>query len=151
MYRLTHRNLLVRRWWLVALLMWSRWGQAVPPIPQAYYLYQWSADRLVLQTSYTISTFGSEFVAAKVATETIRGPRYKLKCCVPDWYPRFFFITCPSSRINDPRVRKKKKSNWRLSLCPWAVAMGKSFPDRNTKLNTSDILTGVLPEWRASR
>jgi hypothetical protein len=60
------------------------------------------------------STFGSELVAAKVATKTVRGPRYKLQMLgVPIDGPTYFFGDNMSvvTNISIPESVLKKKSN----------------------------------------
>ena len=107
----------------------------------------WHSKR---QATIETSTFGSEFVAAKVATETIRGLRYKLRMLgVPIDGPCYFFGDNMSviTNISIPESVLKKKSNSIAYHCVReAVAMGEILPAYvNTKLNTSDILTKVLP------
>jgi hypothetical protein len=102
------------------------------------------------QATIETSTFGSEFVAAKVATETIRGLRYKLRMLgVPIDGPAYFFGDNMSviTNISIPDSVLKKKSNSIAYHCVReAVAMGEILPAYvNTKSNTSDILTKVLP------
>jgi hypothetical protein len=102
------------------------------------------------QATIETSTFGSEFVAAKVATEVIRGLRYKLRMFgIPIEGPTFFFGDNMSviTNISIPESVLKKKSNSIAYHCVReAVAMGEILPAYvNTKLNTSDILTKVLP------
>ena len=102
------------------------------------------------QATIETSTFGSEFVAAKVAIETIRGLRYKLRIFgIPIEGPTFFFRDNMSviTNISIPESVLKKKSNSIAYHCVReAVAMKEILPAYvNTKLNTSDILTKVLP------
>jgi hypothetical protein len=107
----------------------------------------WHSKR---QATIETSTFGSEFVAAKVATETIRGLRYKLRMFgIPIDGPAYFFGDNMSviTNISIPESVLKKKSNSIAYHCVReAVAMGEILPAYvNTKLNVSDILTKVLP------
>jgi hypothetical protein len=104
----------------------------------------------VCQATIETSTFGSEFVAAKVTTETIRGVQYKLRMLgVPIDGPTFFFGDNMSVITNTsiPESVLKKKSNSITYCCVReAVAMGEILPAYvDTMLNTSDILTKVLP------
>ena len=102
------------------------------------------------QATIETSTFGSEFVAAKVATETIRGLRYKLRMLgVPIDGPTYFFGDNMSviTNITVPESVLRKKSNSIAYHCVReAVAMKEILPAYvNTKSNTSDILKKVLP------
>ena len=106
----------------------------------------WHSKR---QATIKTSTFGSEFVAAKVATETIRGLRYKLRILgVPIEGPTYFFGDSMSviSIITVPESVLREKSNPIAYHCVReAVAMKEILPAYvNTKSNTSDILTKVL-------
>jgi hypothetical protein len=96
------------------------------------------------------STFGSEFLTAKVATETIRGLRYKLWMVrVPIDSHTFFFGDNMSviTHISIPESVLKKKSNSIAYHCVCeAIAMSEILPAYvNSKLNTSNILMKVLP------
>jgi hypothetical protein len=107
----------------------------------------WYSKQLV---TIETSTFGSEFVSAKVATETIRGLRYKLQMMgIPINGPTFLFGDNMSviTNISIPESVLKKKSNSIAYHCVReAVDMNKILPAYvNTKLNTSDMLTKVLP------
>jgi hypothetical protein len=98
------------------------------------------------QSTIETSTFGSEFVAAKVATETIRGLRYKLRMLVvPIDGPTFFFGDNMSVKTNisiPESVLKKKRNPIAYHCVREAVAMCDILPAYvNTKLNTADILT----------
>ena len=98
------------------------------------------------QTSIETSTFGSEFVAMKQATEFVRGLRYRLrKMGIPVTNPAFVYgdnqsvlynVTLPSSTL-------KKKSN---SIAYHFVREGCAMKEWicgyvRTHLNPSDILT----------
>jgi hypothetical protein len=108
----------------------------------------WCSKR---QATIETSTFGSEFVAAKVATETIRGLlRCKLRMLgVPIEGPTYFLGDNMSviTNISIPESVLKKKSNSIACHCVReAVAMGEILPAHvNTKSNASNILTKVLP------
>jgi hypothetical protein len=98
------------------------------------------------QTSIETSTFGSEFVAMKQATEFVRGLRYRLRMMgIPVTNPAFVYgdnqsvlynVTLPSSTL-------KKKSN---SIAYHFVREGCAMKEWicghvRTHLNPSDILT----------
>ena len=103
------------------------------------------------QATIETSTFGSEFVAAKVATGTIRGLRYKLRMLgVPIEGPTYFFGDNMSvvMNITVPKSVLRKKSNLIAYHCVGeAIAMKEILLAyvKTTKTNTSDILTKVLP------
>jgi hypothetical protein len=84
------------------------------------------------QATIETSTFGSEFVTVKVATETIRGIRYKLRMLgIPIDGPTYFFgdNTSVITNISIPESVLKKKSNSIAYHCIGeAIAMGESFP-----------------------
>ena len=84
------------------------------------------------QATIELSTFGSEFVAAKVATETIRGLRYKLRMLgVPIEGPTYFFGDNMSviTNITVPESILRKKSNSIAYRCAReVVAMKEILP-----------------------
>ena len=102
------------------------------------------------QATIETSTSDQEFVAAKVATKTICGLRYKLTMLgVPIEGPAYFFGDNMSviTNIAVPEFVLRKKSNMIAYHCVReAVGMKEVLPAYvNTKSNTSDILTKVLP------
>jgi hypothetical protein len=111
----------------------------------------WHSKR---QGTIGMSTFGSEFVAAKVATETARGLHCKLRMLgVPIDGPAFFFGDNMSvvTNILIPESVLKKKSNSIPCHCIHdAVAMKEIIPAcvNRKKHNASDILTKALPNGK---
>ena len=102
------------------------------------------------QTSCETSTFGSEFVAMKQATEYIRGRRYKLRMMgIPVDEPAFVYGDNQSVLANTslPTSMLKKKSN---AVAYHFVREGCA-PDEwrtayvNTHNNVADLLAKPLP------
>jgi len=101
------------------------------------------------QTTIESSVFGSEFVAMKVAMETSRGLRYKLRMMgVPICGPTYMYGDNMSVIHNTqkPESTLKKKSN---SICYHAVreavAMGETLTAHvRSHENVADIATKVL-------
>jgi hypothetical protein len=96
----------------------------------------WSSKK---QTSCETSTFGSEFVAMKQATEYIRGLRYKLRMMgITVDEPAFVFGDNQSVLANTttPESTSKKKSNaiaYRFVLRAALVMSGKQLTSTQTK------------------
>ena len=102
------------------------------------------------QTTCETSTFGSEFVALKQATEYVRGLRYKLRMMgIPCEEPTYVYCDNQSVLANTtaPDSQLKKKSNSVVyhfvregcAADEWRVAYV------NTHDNTADLLTKPLP------
>ena len=102
------------------------------------------------QTSCETSTFGSEFVAMKQATEYIRGLRYKLRMMgIPVDEPAFVYGDNQSVLANTsaPTSTLKKKSN---AIAYHFVREGCARDEWrtayvNTHENVADLLTKPLP------
>ena len=102
------------------------------------------------QGSCETSTFGSEFVAMKQATEYVRGLRYKLRMLgIPVEDPAFVFGDNQSVLANtsNPASTLKKKSN---AICYHFVREGCAAGEWitayvNTHLNVADMFTKPLP------
>jgi hypothetical protein len=102
------------------------------------------------QTSIETSSFGSEFMAMKHATEYIRGLRYKLRMMgIRVDMPTFIYGDNQSvlANVSGPDSTLKKKSN---SIAYHFVREGSARDEwRTTYINThdnpSDILTKPLP------
>lgn len=102
------------------------------------------------QTSCETSTFGSEFVAMKQATEYVRGLRYKLRMMgIPVEEPTLVYGDNQSVLANTtmPSSTLKKKSN---SIAYHFVREGCARDEWrttyiNTHLNPADMLTKPLP------
>ena len=107
----------------------------------------WSSKR---QNSTETSTFGAEFCAMKVATEYVRGLRYKLRMMgIPVHEPAFVFGDNQSVLANttDPASTLKKKSH---SLAFHHVREGCARDEWrtayvNTHDNVADLFTKPLP------
>jgi hypothetical protein len=102
------------------------------------------------QNSVETSTFGSEFVAMKVATETLRGLRYKLRMMgIPLSGPSYVFGDNQSVLCNTtaPESMLKKKSNAIAYHCVGeAVAMEEIITAYEpTDTNIGDLMTKALP------
>ena len=102
------------------------------------------------QTGVETSSFGSEFMAMKHATEYVRGLRYKLRAMgIPVNGPTYVFGDNQSVLANTtvPHSQLKKKSN---SVAYHHCREGSAFDEwRTTYINThnnpSDLLTKALP------
>ena len=102
------------------------------------------------QTTCETSTFGSEFVALKQATEYVRGLRYKLRMMgIPCEEPTYVYCDNQSVLANTtaPDSQLKKKSN---SVAYHFVREGCAADEWriayiNTHDNTADLLTKPLP------
>ena len=102
------------------------------------------------QTSCETSTFGSEFVAMKQATEYVRGLRYRLRMMgIPVSEPAFVYGDNQSVLANTtaPASMLKKKSN---SIAFHFVREGSARDEWrtayvNTLQNVADLLTKPLP------
>ena len=102
------------------------------------------------QNTVETSTFGSEFVAMKIATELIIGLRYKLRMMgIPIDGPASVFCDSQSVVVNSsiPESTLKKKH---VSICYHrvreAVAAGiTQICKEHTDTNLADILTKCLP------
>jgi hypothetical protein len=106
----------------------------------------WHSKR---QNSVKTSTFGLEFVAMKVATERLKGLRYKLRMMgVPLSGPSYLFGDNQSviSNTTAPESQLKKKSNSIAYHCVReSVASGELLTAyENTEANVSDIMTKCL-------
>ena len=107
----------------------------------------WSSKR---QNSTETSTFGAEFCAMKLATEYVRGLRYKLRMMgIPVTEPAFVFGDNQSVLCNttDPASTLKKKSH---SLAFHHVREGVARDEWrtayvNTHDNVADLFTKPLP------
>jgi hypothetical protein len=102
------------------------------------------------QNTVETSSFGSEFVALKIATEMLRGLRYKLRMMgIPIAGPSYVYCDNNSVVINSssPASTLKKKSNSIAYHCVReAVAADEQrIVYENTKTNLADILTKPLP------
>jgi hypothetical protein len=102
------------------------------------------------QNTVETSTFGSEFVAAKIAVELIEGLRYKLRMMgIPLEGPANLFCdngsvvantTCPESSL------RKKHNAIAYHRVREAVAQGAvRIAKEDGKTNLADILTKPLP------
>ena len=102
------------------------------------------------QTGVETSSFGSEFMAMKHATEYVRGLRYKLRAMgIPVNGPTYIFGDDQSVLANTtvPHSQLKKKSN---SVAYHHCREGSAFDEWktsyiNTHDNPSDLLTKALP------
>jgi hypothetical protein len=97
------------------------------------------------QTTVETSSFGSEFVALKIATETLRGLRYKLHMMgVPIAGPSYVYCDNNSVVMNTsaPASTLKKKSNPIAyhAVC-WAVAADG--------IRVTHISSETRPRWPA--
>jgi hypothetical protein len=102
------------------------------------------------QGSIESSTFGSEFVALKTATEANRGLRYKLRMMgVPIDGPTYVFCDNQSVVSNASKaesVLKKKSNSIAYHAVREAVAMKEILICYvSTNDNVADIMTKVLP------
>jgi hypothetical protein len=113
------------------------------------------------QNTVETSTFGSEFVALKIAAEMLRGLRYKLRMMgIPIAGPSYVYCDNNSVVMNTsaPASTLKKKSNSiAYHAVRWSVAADEM---RVTHIasedNVADILTKPLPggekrDWLVSR
>ena len=102
------------------------------------------------QGSVEGATFGSEFVAAKTATEANRALRYKLRMMgIPIDGPSYMFIDNKSvvHNVQTPTSMLKKKSNSiAYHFVREAVAMGEVLIAWiKSEENIADVMTKVLP------
>jgi hypothetical protein len=110
-------------------------------------LVYWTSKK---QTGVETSSFGSEFMAMKHATEYVRGLRYKLRSMgIPVDDCTYIFGDNQSVLANTtaPHSQLKKKSN---SVAYHHCREGVAFDEWrtayiNTHLNPSDLLTKNLP------
>jgi hypothetical protein len=113
------------------------------------------------QNTIETSTFGSEFVALKIATEILRGLRYKLRMMgVPIAGPSYVYCDNNSVVTNStaPASTLKKKSN---SIAYHAVRWSVAADEQRvtyvaSEANVADIMTKPLPggskrDWLVSR
>jgi hypothetical protein len=102
------------------------------------------------QNTVETSTFGSEFVALKIAAEMLRGLRYKLRMMgVPIAGPSYVYCDNNSVVMNStsPASTLKKKSNSiAYHAVRWAVAADEiRVTHVSSQDNVADILTKPLP------
>jgi hypothetical protein len=102
------------------------------------------------QNTVETSTFGSEFVALKIAAETLRGLRYKLRMMgVPIAGPSYVYCDNNSVVMNStaPASTLKKKSNSiAYHAVRWSVAAEEMRVTHvASEDNLADILTKSLP------
>jgi hypothetical protein len=102
------------------------------------------------QNTVETSTFGSEFVALKIAAEMLRGLRYKLRMMgVPIAGPSYVYCDNNSVVMNStsPASTLKKKSNSiAYHAVRWAVAADElRVTHVSSEDNVADILTKPLP------
>ena len=110
-------------------------------------LIYWSSKK---QTTIETSSFGSEFMAMKQATEYVRGLRYKLRSMgIPVEECCYIYGDNKSVLVNSstPQSQLKKKSN---SVAYHHVREGSALDEwRTTYINThdnpADLLTKNLP------
>jgi hypothetical protein len=102
------------------------------------------------QNTVERSTFGSEFVALKIATETLQGLRYKLHMIgIPIASPSYVF--CDNNLVvmntSAPASTLKKKSNSiAYHAVRWAFAADEiRVTHISSDTNVADILTKPLP------
>ena len=105
-------------------------------------LIYWSSKK---QTTVETSSFGSEFMAMKQATEYVRGLRYKLRSMgVPVEECCYIYGDNQSVLVNSstPQSQLKKKSN---SVAYHHVREGSALDEwRVTYINTNDNLADLL-------
>jgi spore germination protein GerM len=102
------------------------------------------------QTTVKSSTFGSEFIAMRMAVEMVKGLRYKLRMMgVEIEGPCSTFCDNDSVMLNTTRpesVLKKKHNVICYHLVREAIASGVIRVAReDTKTNMADLLTKLLP------
>jgi hypothetical protein len=113
------------------------------------------------QNTVETSTFGSEFIALKVAAEMLRGLRYKLRMMgVPIAGPSYVYCDNNSVVMNStaPASTLKKKSNSiAYHAVRWSVAADEMRVTHvRSEDNVANILTKLLPggakrDWLVSR
>jgi hypothetical protein len=101
------------------------------------------------QITIETSTFGSEFVALKIATEMLRGLSYKLRMMgIPISGPSYIYSDNNSVVINSslPASTLKKKSNSIAYHCLWeSVAKDEQrFAYESVHTNLADLMTKPL-------
>jgi hypothetical protein len=102
------------------------------------------------QNTVETSTFGSKFVALKIATEMLRGLRYKLRMMgIPIAGPSYIYCDNNSVVVNSssPASTLKKKSNSIAFHCvrESVAADEQRVTYESTHTNLADLLTKPLP------
>jgi hypothetical protein len=98
------------------------------------------------QNTVETSTFSSELVTLKIATEILRGLRYKLQMMgIPIAGPSYVYCDNNSVVINSTALAstlKKKSNSIAYHVVRWSVARVTYVPSED---NVADILTKPLP------